>query len=198
MKLLVATTNLGKKAEFIALLQGLPFDVVFPADVGIRMEVEETGFTYEENAILKAETLSKVSGLITLADDTGLEVQALDERPGLYSARFSPIVGASDADRRLKLLNELRDKPTPWSARFYCVVAVAKPKGVTSTFDGEVQGEIITNERGDHGFGYDRLFWIPQVGKTMAELTLTEKNFYSHRSIAVKKAINELLCISPD
>lgn len=192
MKLLIATTNMGKKKEFISLLQGLPIELVFPADLGIHIEVEETGSTYAENAVLKAVSLSNASGLLTMADDTGLEVEALDGRPGLYSARFSPIIGATDADRRTKLLFELLGKPTPWKARFCCSVALAKPDAAPEIFNGEVTGEIIKQERGEHGFGYDRLFWIPQVNKTMAELTMEEKNLYSHRAIAVKKAIQVL------
>lgn len=193
MKLLIATTNSGKKREFISLLQDLPLELVFPTNLGIHIEVDETGSTYEENAALKAVTLSKVSGLLALADDTGLEVDALDGRPGLFSARFSPIIGATDADRRSKLLQELHGKPKPWDARFCCAVALANPDGCVALYDGEVSGEIITQERGEHGFGYDRLFWIPQIDKTMAELTIEEKNKYSHRAIAVKKAIQQLI-----
>lgn len=193
MKLLIATNNKGKKAEISALFEGHPFELCFPADLGIDQDVEETGSTYAENAALKAETLSKLSGLLTLADDTGLEVAALDGRPGLHSARYVPIAGATDADRRAKLLAELVDKPTPWLARFVCVVAVAAPGMPTQCFEGEVQGEIITRESGEFGFGYDRIFWIPQAGKTLADLPMPEKNLISHRAMAVKKAIQHLL-----
>jgi XTP/dITP diphosphohydrolase len=193
MKLLIATTNVGKKKEFSSLLEGQPFELVFPAEIGINIDVAETGSTYAENAVLKAIALSRASGLLALSDDTGLEVECLEGRPGLYSARFSPIVGATDADRRSKLLFELQGKPIPWKARFCCVVALAKPDGSTKLFFGEVNGEIITQERGEHGFGYDRLFWIPEIRKTMAELEMVEKNLYSHRAIAVKKAVEFLL-----
>jgi XTP/dITP diphosphohydrolase len=193
MKLLIATNNNGKKKEISALFDGVPVELCFPADLGIDRDVDETGSTYAENAALKAETLCKLSGMLTLADDTGLEVAALDGRPGLHSKRYVSIEGATDADRRAKLLSELADKPTPWLARFVCTVAVAAPGVPTQYFDGEVQGEIITRESGEFGFGYDRIFWIPQAGKTLADLPMPEKNQVSHRAMAVKKAIQYLL-----
>lgn len=193
MKLLIATNNNGKKKEIAALFEGVPVELCFPADLGIDQDVDETGSTYAENAILKAETLCKLSGLPTLADDTGLEVYALDGRPGLHSARYVSTPGATDADRRAKLLAELAEKPRPWLARFVCTVAVAAPDMYTHSFDGEVGGEIITRESGDYGFGYDRIFWIPQAGRTLADLPMPEKNLISHRAMAVKKAIQYLL-----
>jgi len=192
MKILIATNNKGKKVEISALFEGHPFELCFPADLGIDKDVDETGTTYAENAALKAETLCQLSGLVTLADDTGLEVAALDGRPGLHSARYVPIPGATDADRRAKLLSELADKPSPWLARFVCSVAVAAPNLPTQYFEGEVKGEIITRESGDFGFGYDRIFWIPQAGKTLADLPMPEKNLISHRAMAVNKAIKYL------
>ena len=188
MKLLIATTNAGKKKEFVSLLASSNLQLIFPDELGIKMDVEETGNTYAENAILKAEALCKLSGLVTLADDTGLEVAALGGRPGLYSARYSRAVVNSDAGRRTELLKELTQFPQPWMAQFVCVAAVAFPGEVTQTFDGEVAGEIIQQERGDYGFGYDRIFLVSNLGKTMAELNLDEKNRYSHRAIAVNKA----------
>lgn len=193
MKILVATNNKGKKKEIAALFEGIPIELCFPADLGIDRDVEETGLTYAENAVLKAETLCQLSGLMTLGDDTGLEVAALDGRPGLHSKRYVDTPGATDADRRAKLLAELADKPVPWLARFVCTVAVAAPNAATQCFDGEVQGEIITRESGEFGFGYDRIFLIPQAGKTLADLPMPEKNLISHRAMAVKKAIKYLL-----
>lgn len=192
MKILIATTNQGKKKEISALFNGLPFELTFPSDLGITTDVAETGSTYAENAALKAEALCALSGLLTLADDTGLEVDALDGRPGLHSARYLPIEGATDAARRAKLLHELREKSTPWIARFYCVVAVASPGLPTQFFEGELKGKIIDIESGAHGFGYDRLFWIPALNKTLADLSMEEKNAISHRAVAVKKAIQYL------
>ena len=192
MRVLIATTNKGKRKEFSSLLAGVNVELVFPDEVGISLEVAETGSTYTENAHLKAQALCKSSGLITLADDTGLEVDALGGRPGLYSARYAGETAKSDPDRRAHLLLELANHPRPWTARFVCVVALAHPGGETATFEGSVTGEIIPQERGEHGFGYDRIFYIPAAGKTTAELTLEEKNDFSHRSKAVKAALAEL------
>lgn len=189
MKLLIATTNKGKREELVALLQGLPVEIVTPADLGLDLEVDETGATYDENAILKAETFCLAAGLITLADDTGLEVDALDGRPGLHSARYVDSPNASDADRRAKLLRELADKPWPWTAHFHCSVAVAGPGRETRVFEGNAYGQIQTEERGEFGFGYDCLMVLDGVGRTLAEMQMDEKNRYSHRALAVKAAI---------
>jgi XTP/dITP diphosphohydrolase len=191
--ILLATTNHGKLREFRSLLKGLPIDSVSPGDINLTLDVPETGDTYAENAALKARAYYTTSGLTVLADDTGLEVDALDGAPGLHSARFSSLPGATDADRRAKLLRELAEKPRPWLARFQCVVAVAAPGREIELFHGSVEGEIIPEERGEHGFGYDRLFFIPAAGKTLAELDLAEKNAFSHRAVAVKRAIPYLL-----
>ena len=193
MKLLIATNNSGKKREISALFEGTSIELCFPEDLNLSTDVEETGSTYAENAALKAETLCRLSGLPALGDDTGLEVAVLDGRPGLHSARYLPDANATDADRRAKILSELGSKPHPWRARFVCVVALAFPGESTQFFEGEVGGEIIDRESGEHGFGYDRLFWIPQVNKTMAELNMQEKNQISHRAMAVKKAIGFLI-----
>ena len=193
MKILIATTNKGKQAELIALLDNLPFEIVTPADLKLDIEVEETGKTYNENAILKAETFSRASGLITLADDTGLEVDALDGRPGLHSARYVAGPGASDAARRAKLLGELASKPQPWTAHFHCSVAVAAPGMKTMVFEGNAYGKIQTEERGDFGFGYDCLMVLDGAGRTLAEMQMDEKNSYSHRALAGKAAIPYLI-----
>jgi XTP/dITP diphosphohydrolase len=188
-RILLATTNKGKQEELKELLAGLPCRLVTPNQIHLALDVKETGNSYSENAILKAEAYASASGFITLADDTGLEVDALNGAPGLHSARFSPLPGATDADRRKLLLETLARHARPWLARFQCVVAVAAPLTGIQLFDGSVEGEIIDVEKGIHGFGYDRLFWIPQAGKTMAELSMEEKNKLSHRAVAVKKAI---------
>lgn len=192
-KLLLATTNAGKQRELRSLLQGCPIQLVVPSDLGISLEVPETGLTYDENASIKAQAFLKASGIAVVSDDTGLEVDALNGAPGLHSARYSNLPGATDADRRLKLLNALWGKPKPWTARFCCTVAVAVPGREIQLFKGSVEGEIINQESGDHGFGYDRIFWIPEAKKTMADLTLDEKNYFSHRAAAIKKAIPYIL-----
>lgn len=190
---LLATTNSGKLRELFSLLSGLPIQLVTPMDMNLTFDVAETGSSYAENATLKAFSYHSATGLPVLADDTGLEVEALDGAPGLRSARFSPLPGATDADRRRLLLTTLAGKPRPWLARFQCAVAVAVTGHDIQVFHGSVVGEIIEEERGDHGFGYDRLFYIPVAGKTMAELDLEEKNCFSHRAVAVNRSIPYLL-----
>ncbi len=188
-KLLIASTNRGKLREFQEILTGEPFELLLPADLGIALTVEETGETYRENAALKARAYAQASGFITLSDDSGLEVQALGGAPGLHSARYAPQQGATDADRRAYLLENLRGKPRPWLARFVCTVAIATPQGELFFTEGECPGEIIPEERGTNGFGYDPIFYFPERGMTMAELPPEEKNRISHRARAVMAAV---------
>jgi len=189
MRLLIATSNAGKRTELLDLLKGLPFEIVTPRDVGLSLDVEENGSTYAENAALKAQAFYAASGLLSLADDTGLEVDVLGGRPGVYSARYVATPGASDADRRAKLLRELADFPRPWTAHFHCIVAVAAPEADIRLFEGNVYGEIVPQESGEFGFGYDRLFYIAAMGKTLAACDKNEKNGISHRALAVKQAL---------
>jgi XTP/dITP diphosphohydrolase len=188
-ELLLASTNNGKLREFQALLEGLHFRLLSPFDLLNRIDVPEVGKTYAENASLKASTYSNHTGLLSLADDSGLEVDALGGAPGIISARYSPKPGATDADRRSRLLQQLEIFPRPWIARFHCTVALAEPGGDVHLAEGICLGEIIPEERGQHGFGYDPIFYLPDLGKTMAELVLEEKNTLSHRALAVKKVI---------
>lgn len=187
--LLIATTNPGKIVEIQDLLEGLPFRLHLPADLGIRLHVEETGQTYAENAALKAHAYCAAGRMLTLADDSGLEVAALGGAPGLHSARYSPRPGAKDADRRALLLANLADQPRPWLARFVCAVAVAAPGQEVQFAFGECPGEILPEERGSNGFGYDPIFFLAGLGRTMAELTRAEKNTLSHRARAVHAAL---------
>lgn len=195
--LLIASSNPGKLIEIGALLEDLPIRLVLPAEIGLRLHVEETGSTYAGNAALKAVAYCQASGLVTLADDSGLEVDALDGAPGLHSARYAPQPGATDADRRAHLLQNLRasGKPQPWTARFRCVVAVMAPGGEIAFREGTVEGEIATQERGANGFGYDPVFYIPPLGQTMAELPDGMKNRLSHRGRAVSSARALLMAI---
>jgi XTP/dITP diphosphohydrolase len=191
--LLIATTNPGKLREFQELLPGFP--LVLPKDLGLNLEVAETGATYRENAALKARAFCLASGLPTLADDSGLEVEALGGAPGLHSARYSPLPGAGDADRRALLLANLRGKPRPWTACFHAVVTVAVPKAgepILHFFEGACPGQIIPQERGTSGFGYDPVFLLPELGLTMAELPRAQKNTLSHRARAVQAALGLL------
>lgn len=187
-KMLLATTNKGKAREYQALFKGIPFNIVTLSDVGITLEVAETGRTYEENARLKAVTLAKESGLLTLADDSGLEVDALGGEPGVRSARYAG-ENASDSERNEYLLSKLQNVPEKErTARFVCVIAIANPEGKVTLYKGECRGIITTAPRGTHGHGYDPVFYVPELGKTMAELTLEEKNKVSHRARAAEKA----------
>ena len=186
MKILIATSNPGKIIEIRALLKALPVDLIMPKEIEILTIPEETGSTYTENAMLKARFYFKYSRLPTLADDTGLEIDLLGGQPGLQSARFSPIRNASDADRRKLLLEKLAGSPKPWTAHFICTVALVDSNGEIYTAKGQCDGEIIAEERGNNGFGYDSLFLFPHLGKTMAELDLDEKNQISHRALAIK------------
>jgi len=200
-KLLLATNNKGKVAEIKALLSGVGLSLLTPAELGLVLEVPEDGLTYAENASKKAAAFSRASGLVALGDDSGLEVDILDGQPGLHSHRFSPNPDATDADRRKYLLEKLRDNPRPWTAHFHATVAVALPSGRLQITSGQCDGEIIPEERGSNGFGYDPIFFIPSVGRTMAELEMDEKNRLSHRARAVQNAIPiliEIFNINPD
>ncbi|NMB58255.1 MAG: RdgB/HAM1 family non-canonical purine NTP pyrophosphatase [Chloroflexi bacterium] len=188
MRLLIASSNKGKLAEIMALLQDIPLDAVLPADIGIELDVEEDGTTYAENSLKKALAYCQVSGLVTLADDSGLEVDALGGQPGIYSARFSGKPGATDAERRRFLLEKLKNFPHPWLATFRSTVVIATPDGRTFTLDGECRGEIIPEERGTNGFGYDPIFLVEGLTRTMAELSMEEKNRLSHRARAILAA----------
>jgi XTP/dITP diphosphohydrolase len=192
-KLLLATGNPGKAREFKALLQSVAIELVTLQEISSKLDIQEVGKTYAENAALKARAYARASGLLTLGDDSGLEVAALDGAPGLYSARYAPLPGATDADRRAYLLENLRSFSRPWLARFHCTVALATPTGEVHFADGICLGEIITDERGSNGFGYDPIFLIPELGRTMAELSMDEKNQVSHRARAVKVVIPVLL-----
>jgi XTP/dITP diphosphohydrolase len=191
--LLIASTNIGKLREIESILattvlKDRSLELILPAQIGIQLDVEEDGATYAENAAKKALAYTQASQLITLADDSGLEVYALDGQPGLYSARYAPWQGATDADRRRYLLHNLQGKPRPWVAHFHCTVAIAMPGGEIFYAEGDCPGEIIAEERGSNGFGYDPIFLIPEQGQTMAELPMEEKNQISHRARAVRAA----------
>lgn len=188
-KLLLATNNKGKVAEIKALLGKTGLTLLTPADLGLALEVPEDGLTYTENASKKAAAFSQASGLVALGDDSGLEVDALDGQPGLHSHRFSPNPDATDADRRKYLLEKLQGVPRPWKAHFHATVAVVLPSGEVQITNGQCDGEIIPEERGSNGFGYDPIFFIPAIGHTMAELRMEEKNRLSHRALAIQNAI---------
>lgn len=191
-KLLAATGNPGKLKEIKAILQGINIDVISPNDICLNIEVAETGITYAQNARLKAEAYLRAGGLPVLSDDSGLEVDALDGKPGLHSARFSPKENASDADRREYLLKQLRNQPHPWKAHFHCTAILLLPDGVIVEKNGRCDGVIIPEEIGEHGFGYDPIFYVPEFTATMAELVPPIKNLISHRAKALKALIPDI------
>lgn len=209
--LLVATRNPGKMREYRELLARCPASLVSLDDVGITEDVEETGHTFLENAHLKAAAYATLSGCLTLSDDSGLEVHALGGAPGVYSARYGGAACVSDTDRVDLLLRNLQG--IPWvhrMARFRCFTAIAAPEGVAvpdgmlsvpfpeeghgsvTTVVGSITGMIQYAPEGEHGFGYDPVFFLPSYRKTIAQLPLTSKNRISHRSDAAAKALRLL------
>lgn len=188
MRLLLATRNVGKLRELRQLLDGLPAQCLSLDDLDIDIDIPELGATFADNATLKARGYAHLSGLLTLADDSGLEVDALSGAPGVQSARWAG-PNASDKDRIRKLLEQLRGVPPERrTARFRCVVAIATPQSQVHTAEGSCEGRIIDHPRGSHGFGYDPVFFFPELGLTMAELDPDLKNRISHRARAVQAA----------
>jgi len=186
-KLLIATNNPGKVGEYRELLAGLLVHLTFPAEEGLELEVEETGGSFEANAVLKARAFAETSSLLALADDSGLEVDALGGEPGIHSARYAG-PGASDQARYQLLLHNLEG--VPWerrAARFRCVIAIATPGGEVHTAEGICEGIIAFEPLGEHGFGYDPVFYMPEHGCTMAELPPEVKNRVSHRARAAER-----------
>lgn len=184
MKLAIATNNQHKLQEIKAILGDSFEELLSLKDLGIDVDVEETGTTLEENALIKARAILALSGIATLADDTGLMVDALNGAPGVYSARYAG-EEHNDAKNRallLKNLNGVKDR----SAHFATVIALCYPDGKTLTASGRVNGEILLSERGTEGFGYDSLFFSTELGKTFAEATQAEKNSVSHRGRALR------------
>lgn len=187
-KLLIATTNQGKVHEYRYLLKGLPLKLVNLAEEGIDLVVDEKGVSFEENASLKALSYARLSHLPTLADDSGLEVDSLNGEPGVRSARFAG-ENVSDKDKVEYLLSKLNQ--LPWekrTAHFTCVIAVATPEGEVRLCHGECHGLIAFEAKGDNGFGYDPIFYLPEFDKTMAELAPEIKNQVSHRARAAFEA----------
>ena len=187
-KLLLASSNPGKIREYHLLLNNLGYQIVTLSDQRIRKIATEPGDSYEQNAQIKATTYAKLSQLITLADDSGLEVDVLHGKPGVHSARFAG-EDATDADRVTKLLAMMDG--IPWdkrTANFKCVIAIATPEGELELCQGKCPGIISFKVRGKNGFGYDPIFYLPELDKTMAELPLELKNQLSHRGQAARKA----------
>jgi XTP/dITP diphosphohydrolase len=184
-KLCVGTTNRGKQRELLELLSDWPGEVAFPQELGLALEVEETGQTFAEIAAQKARAFARAAGMPALADDSGLEVDALGGAPGIHTARYAG-PDASDEDRYRKLLAQLGDTPPERrTARFRCAVAIAYPDGSVATAQGTCEGQIAFEPRGEHGFGYDPIFLLPEWQMTMAQLPAEVKNEISHRARAL-------------
>ena len=192
IKLLIATNNRGKLQEYQEILVNLPVTLTYLDAEGITLDPEETGATFVENAIIKAQAFAQTSGLLTLADDSGLEVDALGGEPGVYSARYGQ-TGRPDQPRRNQLvLDQLAAKNVPWAertARFRCVVALATPERVIGTVEGTVEGFIIYEPKGNNGFGYDPIFFVPEFNQTLGEVAAEQKHSISHRGRAAQAAI---------
>lgn len=187
-RLLIATTNPGKRREYAAIFAGLPLELFTLPDLGIADDVEETGVTFAENARIKAEYYLQRSGMVVLADDSGLEVAALGGEPGVYSARYAG-PNATDSERNAFLLRKLEGVPFHARlARFVCVIALARHDGAVEFVEGALPGVIDLAPRGHHGFGYDPLFYILDEDATLAELPLERKNQISHRAVAARAA----------
>lgn len=187
---LISTRNSGKLEEFKSILSSAYDEILSPADFADFPEIEETGSSFMENALIKAAAASEFLGTDALADDSGLEVFALGGRPGIYSARYAG-PGASDAENNEKLLAELEGEENR-RARFVCCVALALSDGARKFFEGQCRGRILRRARGKGGFGYDPVFYVPEHGKTMAELSPEVKNAISHRAAACAKLLSYL------
>lgn len=191
-RFVVATGNKGKLKEIKEILAQFPLEVVSMAEAGINDEIEETGKTFEENALIKARYIAGITNEMVMADDSGLEVDYLNGEPGIYSQRFAG-PGASDADKNNKLLGLLEGIPfEKRTARFVCAVAVVFPGGKSFTVRGTCEGYIGDAPAGDKGFGYDPIFYVPAYNKTIAEMDAEVKNSISHRGNALRKMVQEL------
>ncbi len=195
-RLLLATNNAGKVAEYRQLLAGCGWELVTPGELGLSLAAEETGDTYEENAKMKAVEAAQVGGLYALADDSGLEVDALAGEPGPRAARFGG-EGTTYGEKMSLLLERLKGVPTPErGCRFVCVIAIADPQGGVRLCRGECEGLVTEAPQGEGGFGYDPIFYLPERGLTMAQLSSEEKNAISHRGRAAqiaRQVLRELL-----
>ena len=190
MRFVLATHNPGKLREMREILKDFGIEVVSPRDLGITVDVEETGTTFAENALLKAKAICKEANLPAIADDSGLCVDALNGAPGVYSARYGG-EGLDDKGRYMLLLSSLRGAPTR-AAHFACAVACAFPNGDTLTAEGRCDGSIAYAPLGEGGFGYDPVFLLPGTGKTFGQLTQEEKSAVSHRGRALKDFAGKL------
>ena len=193
MRVILASNNANKLREMQQILSPLGWEILRQKNVGLHLEPDENGETFEENSLIKAEAVMKVSGLPAIADDSGVEVDALDGAPGVHSARYGGESCPDDKARNRYLLRNMEKVPEgSRGARFVSVITMACPDGTVISARGELPGEILRQEQGDGGFGYDPLFYIPSEGCTMAELTAERKNEISHRAVALRNFVEKL------
>ena len=186
MRVIIATSSSGKLLEFQEGLAPLGWELLNLSGFQVTMPPED-GATYEENALIKAASISLATRTVALADDSGLEVEALGGAPGVYSARFGN--KTSDLERNLYLLDNIKNVPAPRKAKFVSVIALAHPDGFVESYRGEIEGVILEGPRGEAGFGYDPLFLVPSLNKTFAELSVVEKRKISHRGRAIESLL---------
>ncbi len=192
-RIIFATSNEGKMKEIRLIMKDSGYEVVSLKEAGISADIEENGATFEENAVIKASAIAKLTGELAMADDSGLEVDYMDKAPGIYSARFLGEDTSYDIKNNY-ILNQLKDVPVPQrSARFVCAIALARPDGTSVTKRATIEGYIGFEIRGENGFGYDPIFMVPEFDKTTAELSIEEKNKISHRAKALMAMKEELL-----
>ncbi len=192
IKLLIATNNPHKIREYKEIFAGLPLSLTYPADEGLTLDPEETGATFEENAIIKARAFAQAGGLLTLADDSGLEIDALGGEPGIYSARYGQTAKDDHVGRYRLVLNKLAAKNIPWAkrtARFRCVIALTAKEQVVGQAQGVIEGFIAYEPKGSSGFGYDPVFFVPEFNQTLAQMSSAQKHRISHRGRAGRAAI---------
>ena len=187
MKVVLASKNKHKLEEISKITEKFGFDLVLQSELGVDIDVEENGTTFEENSFIKAEAVMKATGLPALADDSGIAVDALNGEPGIYSARYGFDESLDDWGRLLLLLKNTEHVPDGQrQAKFVCVITMVTPEGQTIQARGEIHGQLLREARGENGFGYDPIFFYPPLGKTTAELSPEEKNSVSHRGNALK------------
>lgn len=194
MKVVLASQNAHKLAEIRQITEQFGIELVLQSELGLHLDVEETGTTFEENSFLKAKAVMEATGLPALADDSGLAVAALNGEPGIYSARYGFDPTLNDGGRRSLLLKNMEQIPDgSRQAKFVCVITFLTPDGTAIQARGEAHGQILRREAGENGFGYDPLFYYPPLDKTFAQLTPEEKNLVSHRAEALKVFYQKLV-----
>ena len=193
MKIVLASKNKHKLVEINQITEKFGFELVLQSELGVDIDVEETGTTFEENSFLKAEAVMKATGLPALADDSGIAVDALNGEPGVYSARYGFDESLDDWGRLELLLKNTEHVPDGQrQAQFVCVITMVTPDGQTIQARGEIHGELLREAKGENGFGYDPIFYYPPLGKTTAELSAEEKNEVSHRAVALNKFYDKM------